>query len=125
VYDDFFSLYGRYKGLRGVVHSFSTNRQVLDKILEYGLYVGLNGIMTFSKNADQLAAAKAVPLKKLLLETDAPFLTPAPFRGRICEPKYASVTAEFLARLRGERLEDLAAATTTNAQELFNLTEIK
>jgi TatD DNase family protein len=125
VYDDFFALYGRYKGLRGVVHSFSTNRRVLDKILEYGLYVGLNGIMTFSKNADQLAAAKAVPLEKMLLETDAPFLTPVPFRGRICEPKYAGVTAEFLANLRGERPRDLAAATTANARELFNLTEIK
>lgn len=125
VYDDFFALYGQYKGLRGVVHSFSTNRRILDKILERGLYVGLNGIMTFSKNADQLAAAKAVPLDRLLIETDAPFLTPAPFRGRICEPKYARVTAEFLADLRGESLENLAAATTANARRLFNLTEVK
>ncbi|HSX43831.1 MAG TPA: TatD family hydrolase [Candidatus Saccharimonadales bacterium] len=125
VYDDFFALYGQYKGLRGVIHSFSTNRRVLDKILEYGLYVGLNGIMTFSKNADQLAAAKAIPLEKLLLETDAPFLTPAPHRGKICEPKYVGVTAEFLAKLRGESLANLAAATTANAQGLFKLTEAK
>ncbi len=125
VYDDFFALYGQYKGLRGVIHSFSTNRRVLDKILEYGLYVGLNGIMTFSKNADQLAAAKAIPLEKLLLETDAPFLTPAPHRGKICEPKYVGVTAEFLAKLRGESLANLAATTTANAQGLFKLTEAK
>ncbi len=124
VYDDFFALYNQYKGLRGVVHSFSTNIRVLDKILEKGLYVGLNGIITFSKNADQLAAAKAVPLEKLLLETDAPFLTPVPYRGKICEPKYVGVTAEFLAGLRGESLENLAAATTANAKALFKLTEV-
>lgn len=125
VYDDFFALYDQYTGLRGVVHSFSTNRRILDKILEKGLYVGLNGIMTFSKNADQLAAAKAVPLDKLLLETDAPFLTPVPYRGKICEPKYVGVTAEFLANLRGENLANLAAATSSNAEALFKLTEVK
>ena len=69
----------------------------------------------------QLEAAKALPLSKLLLETDAPFLTPTPFRGKICQPKHVRVTAEFLAGIREESLEELAAATTKGAKELFKL----
>jgi TatD DNase family protein len=77
--------------------------------------------MTFTKDPEQLEAAKLIPLNNLLLETDAPFLTPNPFRGRICKPKHVVQTAEFLAELRGESLEKLANATTQNAQKLFNL----
>lgn len=120
-FDDFFAILDDYKGIQGVVHSFTSDRADLDKILSHGLYVGLNGIMTFTKRSAQLEAAKATPLEKLLLETDAPFLTPAPFRGKICEPKHVRTTAEFLANLRDESLEDLAAATTANAHKLFRL----
>lgn len=120
-FEDFWPIFDQYKGLRGVVHSFTATKQELEEIVKRGLYVGLNGIMTFTKDDKQLAAAKAVPLEKLLLETDAPFLTPAPFRGTICEPKHLRVTAEFLSRLREEPLEDLAAATTRNAAQLFKL----
>jgi TatD DNase family protein len=118
-FDDFWPIFDEYKGLRGVVHSFSSNEAHLEECLSRGLYIGLNGIMTFTKNQEQLEAAKAVPLNKLLLETDAPFLTPVPFRGTICQPKHVFVTAEFLSELRGETLEGLAAATTQNAKELF------
>jgi TatD DNase family protein len=120
-FEDFWRIFDEYKGLRGVVHSFTATRKELDQILERDLYVGLNGIMTFTKNQKQLEAAKKAPLDRLLLETDAPFLTPVPFRGKICEPRYVRVTAEFLSALRGEPLEDLAAATTQNALDLFNI----
>ena len=122
-FDDFFAILDHFEGVRGVIHSFTANTAILDKCLNRGLYIGLNGIMTFTKDEGQLAAAKKVPLQKILLETDAPFLTPKPFRGTICEPKHVRVTAEFLSDLRGESLEDLAAATTRNAQELFKLLE--
>jgi TatD DNase family protein len=89
--------------------------------LERGFYIGLNGIMTFTRDHAQLDAAKHLPLERLLLETDAPFLTPEPYRDQICEPKHTAVTAEFLAKLRDEPLEKLAAATTKNATELFGL----
>jgi TatD DNase family protein len=121
-FDDFLALYDQFPGLKGVVHSFTADIATLDKLLARGLYIGLNGIMTFTKQPEQLEAAKAVPLSKLLLETDAPFLTPVPFRGTICEPKYVRVTGEFLANLRGESLETIAAATTQNAHDLFGLT---
>jgi TatD DNase family protein len=120
-FESFWPIYDQYQGLRGVIHSFSSNSEHLDQILSRGLYVGLNGIMTFTKRADQLEAAKRVPLDKLLLETDAPYLTPAPFRGRMGESKYVRVTGEFLAQLRGESLENLASATTLNAHNLFTL----
>jgi TatD DNase family protein len=120
-FDDFLAVFDCYPGLQGVVHSFTADRATLDKCLSRGLYIGLNGIMTFTKDQKQLEAAKNVPLQKLLLETDAPFLTPTPYRGTICEPKHVRVTAEFLSNLRGEPLEELAAATTQNATALFKL----
>lgn len=124
-YDDFWHIFDEYTAagnkIQGVVHSFSAGKKELDQILERGLYIGLNGIITFTKHQEQLETAKAIPLNKLLLETDAPFLTPVPFRGTICQPKHLRVTAEFLSKLRGENLNNLAKSTTENAKKLFNL----
>jgi len=120
-FEDFWPIFDLFPKLKGVVHSFSATTKEMEQVLRRGLYVGLNGIMTFTKDEKQLEAAKMVPLGKLLLETDAPFLTPVPFRGKICEPKHVRVTAEFLADLRGESLEKLAAATTHNAVKLFGI----
>jgi TatD DNase family protein len=123
-FDDFWPIFDEFsqiKRITGVIHSFSATESVLKEILKRGLYVGLNGIMTFTKDERQLTAARAVPLDKLVLETDAPFLTPAPNRGSICEPSHMAVTANFLSSIRGDTLEELAAATTMNAVKLFNL----
>lgn len=120
-FDDFWPIFDEYTGVQGVIHSFTAGEKELEEIVARGLYVGLNGIMTFTKDARQLAAARKVPLKRLVLETDAPFLTPIPFRGKICEPKYVRETAAFLAGIRGERLDDIAAATTRNARRLFKI----
>lgn len=120
-FDDFWPVFDEYRGLQGVIHSFSSRQQELEQCLSRGLYVGLNGIMTFTKDADQLAAARALPLEKMLLETDAPFLTPTPYRGTICQPKHVVQTAEFLAGLRDEPLEHIAEVTTQNACNLFAL----
>lgn len=118
---DFWPIFDEYKIKRGVVHSFSAGVKQLDTILNRGLYVGLNGIMTFTRDEAQLQAAKAVPLERLLLETDAPFLTPAVDRGKTCEPKHVRDIAQFLSELRGETLGQIAQKTTANATNLFNL----
>lgn len=120
-FEDFFKIFDHYPNLRGVVHSFSAHEEELRQVLERGLYVGLNGIMTFTKDKQQLAAAELVPADRLLLETDAPFLTPKPHRGKICEPKHIRDIAEFLAGLRELEAEELATQTTKNAQVLFGL----
>jgi TatD DNase family protein len=120
-FDDFFAVVDDFKGISGVIHSFTADKATLDECLARGLYIGLNGIMTFTKDKQQLDAARAVPLDKLLLETDAPFLTPVPFRGTICQPKHVVETAKFLAKLKDTSLEEIAAATTQNAKRLFNL----
>jgi TatD DNase family protein len=120
-WDDFWQILDAFPTLTGVIHSFSAGSQELEQILRRELYVGLNGIMTFTDDQRQLKAAKAVPLDRLLLETDAPFLTPKPHRGQLCEPKHVVDVAKFLAGLRSEELEGLAQATTSNALELFKL----
>ncbi len=124
-FSDFFEILDEYSSrgikIRGVVHSFSAHSEQLQYCLDRGLYIGLNGIMTFTKDAAQLEAAKAVPKDKMLLETDAPFLTPKPFRGTMCELKYVVETAKFLSQLRGETLPELAEYTTQNAKELFGI----
>ncbi len=120
-WDEFWPILDSYKGLRGVIHSFSSSPKQLDKALSRGLYVALNGIMTFTGDGSQLDAAKKVPRDRLLLETDAPFLAPKAYRGKLCEPKHIRDIAEFLANLRGESVEQLAKTTTANALHLFNL----
>jgi TatD DNase family protein len=120
-FDEFWPIFDSYKGIRGVIHSFTSTRQVLDQVLSRGLYVGINGIMTFSKQKEQLDAARAVPLERLLIETDAPYLTPEPYRGTICEPKHAATTLSFVAELQGLTDQEIAVASTQNACRLFNL----
>lgn len=119
-HEDFWPIFDNFSGVKGVLHSFSATKRELKEALQRDLYVGLNGIMTFTRDAGQLEAAKMVPKEKLMLETDAPYLTPAPFRGNICKPEHVKATAEFLANLRGEEVSELAAYTTRNARQLFS-----
>lgn len=120
-FDDFWPIFDSYKNLRGVLHSFTDTQENLNKAIDRGLYIGVNGIATFTKNPDQLEVYKNIPLSKIVLETDAPYLTPNPFRGTVNEPAKVKVVGEFLAKLRGQNLQDIADATTKNAQTLFNL----
>ncbi len=120
-FDDFWPIFEQYDGIRGVLHSFTDSQANLKKALAHGLFIGVNGIATFAKREEQLAMYRSIPLANLLLETDAPFLTPVPHRGTINEPKYTRVVAEFLADLRNESLEQLAEQTSESARQLFRI----
>jgi len=120
-FDDFWPIFDNFHGIRGELHSFTDTKHNLEEGLRRGLYVGVNGISTFTKSEPQKEMFAAVPLKRLLLETDAPFLTPVPLRGKVNEPAYVMRIAEFHAQLRGISLEEIAALTTTNAEMLFAL----
>jgi len=120
-WSDFWQTFDAYPRIQGVIHSFSGGPKQLEQALSRGLYIALNGIVTFTKDQALLMAAKAAPLDKLLLETDAPFLLPAGTKDKICEPMHVRTVAEFLAAHRGESLEKIATSTTKNAFKLFGL----
>ena len=121
-FDDFWPVYDNQPAVAGVIHSFSDNQKRVNQTLKRPeLYLGLNGIMTFSKDPQQLEAARKLPLEKLVLETDAPYLTPAPDRGKLNAPANLRLIADFLAELRQQPKELLAQATTANARKLFKL----
>jgi len=102
-----------------LIHCFTGTREFADQVLELGLSISISGIVTF-KNARELQEiAKTVPIDRLLIETDSPFLAPVPHRGKSCEPAFVADTARFLADLRSEPLETLAEATSTNFRRLF------
>lgn len=110
----------REGGVRGVLHCFTGSAELAHKGLDLGFFVSLSGIVTFKNAKDLQETAKQIPLDRLLVETDAPFLAPVPNRGKTCEPAFVADTAAFLADLRGEDPEELANATTANFYRLFD-----
>jgi TatD DNase family protein len=105
---------------RGVIHCFTASADFAHKALELGLYISLSGIVTFKNAADLQDVAKWLPEDRILVETDAPFLAPVPHRGRTGEPAFVADTARFLAKLRGEGEDAIAAQTTDNFYRLFS-----
>jgi TatD DNase family protein len=105
---------------KAVIHCFTGSRNFMKQMVDLGFFISISGIVTFKKATDLQETAKAIPDDRLLVETDAPFLAPVPYRGKICEPAYVADTARFLANLRGVELEDLARQTTTNFFRLFS-----
>ena len=120
-WEDFFEILKNYPKVRGVIHSFTGTTKEVEQALGFELYFGLNGIMTFTKDQAQLEAANIIPASRLLLETDCPYLSPAPMRGKRNEPSFIKYTSEFLATLRGEQYSELISLTATNAKGLFKL----
>jgi TatD DNase family protein len=118
-FEDFWPLFDNFHDIRGELHSFTDTKEHLEEGLKRGLYIGMNGISTFTKDEAQKAMFASIPIERLLLETDAPFLTPTPFRGRVNEPAFVRNVAEHTAQVRGLPLEDVAIATTRNAHALF------
>lgn len=105
----------------GVLHCFTEDRQTAGKLLDMGFYISFSGILTF-RNADRLRdAACFVPLDRILVETDSPYLAPVPHRGKENQPAMTRDVAEYMAVLKGISVEELACATTKNFADLFHI----
>lgn len=122
--EDFLAILGdcRHLHLRGNLHAFSGSAEFFDRVRRLGgdWYVGIGGVLTFKK-ASIAEDIKRIPLDRILLETDAPYLTPVPHRGERNESAYIPLIAAFLARQKGISVEEVAAATTANAKRLFTI----
>ncbi len=103
----------------GVVHCFSSSRRLAWRALELGLYLGIGGILTFKRSEDLRAIVEEVPLERCLLETDAPYLAPAPHRGKTNEPAFTVYTARVLAELKGVPVAEVERVTTAAFFTLF------
>lgn len=120
-FDDFWPVLDEFQDIRGVMHSFTDTDVNLQKAIIRGLYIGVNGYSTFTKDESQKAMFAAIPIEKMLLETDAPFLTPVPFRGKVNEPAFVRNIAEYQGMIHKISFEKIATVTTTNACALFKL----
>lgn len=110
------------KPLMGVIHCFTGTAEQAKKFLGLGFYIGFTGLITFKKKTEWLwEIVKQTPLDKILVETDAPFLSPEPYRGKRNEPSYVRYVAQKVAELKGLTPEEVAQATTANAKRLFRL----
>ncbi len=105
----------------GVMHCFSGDMTFADQVLDLGLYISIPGIVTFKNAAELQKVAQEIPLDRMLLETDGPFLTPVPFRGKRNRPEYLLYTAAMVAELRGIPCEEVAQQTEVNTRQLFSL----
>lgn len=123
-FEEFWQVFEVYKGkgVRGVLHSFTDRQHHFERGIRHGLKIGINGIATFTTHSWQRELFKNASISDFVLETDAPFLTPAPMRGIINTPENVIYITNFLAELRGESIEGIAKATTANAMDLFGLT---
>ena len=104
---------------RGLIHCFSTGRELAEAAIEMGFYISLSGILTFKKAEELRETVRALPMERLLVETDAPYLAPVPHRGKRNEPAFVAETAACLAELKGLDVEEVARITTANFFDLF------
>lgn len=108
-------------GLAGIMHCFSGSQSLAEKTIELGMSISFSGIVTFKKADDLRRIAQQVPLDRLLIETDCPYLTPVPYRGKRNEPAFVVEVARCLAELRKTSIEQVAHETTSNFNRLFGL----
>ena len=118
---DFIEIARRHKGLKGNMHAYSGSLESFRELQELGDWrIGIGGVVTF-KNASLAEVVKHVPLDRIVLETDAPYLTPVPFRGKRNESSYIPLIAAKIAELKGLSIEEVAETTTNNAKTLFGI----
>ena len=108
------------KGLRGIFHCFSGSQESAQQIISMGFHLGLGGVLTY-KNVKVAEAIKEIPMSHLVLETDAPYLSPVPYRGKTNEPAFMIEVAKKLAEIKNIPIQEVAAITTNNAKEVFGI----
>lgn len=108
------------QSIAGVLHCFTEDLDMALRAIEMGYFISFSGIVTFKNAVELQEVAKAIPLERMLIETDSPYLAPVPFRGKPNEPKYVPKVAEFIASLRGVTVEEIAEQTAANFHRLFS-----
>ncbi len=116
-----FKLKGLPFNLKGVVHSFSGSVETAEIITRLGLFIGINGIVTFKNANNILNVVKGIDICHILIETDSPYLTPEPYRGQVNRPEYVEFVAKRIAQIKGSSVEDVINFTANNAINLFGL----
>jgi TatD DNase family protein len=120
-----YNVLSEYKNLKGIMHCYSGSPEMAEMFLKLGLHISLGGPVTFKNGVKPKEVAVMVPIDRLLVETDSPYLSPHPYRGKTNEPARVKLVAEEIARLRGMSYNELAIKTTNNAYKLFNIKENK
>lgn len=110
-------------GAAGVMHCFTESQEVADAAIELGFYISFSGIVTFKSAKDLQQVARTIPLERMLIETDSPYLAPVPFRGKTNEPGYVRHVGEFIADLRGIPVDEVARQTSANFFKLFGIAQ--
>ena len=108
-------------GIGGVMHCFTESLEVARKAMDMGFYISFSGIVTFKSAKDLQETCKQVPLERMLIETDSPYLAPIPYRGKTNEPAWVSKVGEFIANLKGVPVEKLASSTSDNFYQCFQI----
>ncbi len=121
--DDFLDILEKTPPASAILHCFTASERVMNKAVELGYHVSFSGILTFKKAQDLQTLAAKVPSEQVLIETDAPYLAPVPFRGKVCEPAMVVETAKKIAEVRGVSVEEIASLTRQNAGRAFALSE--
>ena len=120
--EDVFKYLKKFSGrVNGVVHCFSEDTEFAKKLWDIGFLISVTGVVTFKKATGLKEVVKNCPIEQLMLETDAPYMAPEPYRGKECEPKHVADICRYIASLREISAEELAQKTTANADKLFNL----
>lgn len=120
-HEDVFEILQNYKLKDVIFHCFSGNAEFAQKCIDKGYYIAIGGVVTFKNAKDLKEAAKIIPIDKLLLETDAPYLAPVPFRGKLNSPAYLKYIAQEIANIKNIDIEEIKKQTTLNAKKVFGI----
>ena len=120
-HDDGMRIVKEFKDVTGVFHCYSGSAEMARQLVNMGWYIGFTGVLTFKNARKAVETAASIPLDRIVIETDCPFMAPEPFRGKRCDPGYLYRMAEKLAEIRGISPEEAAAITTENAKRLYRM----